>query len=183
MLLSVSETSHFLLTTQSLTLLPFSDYGYIVSVLPISLLLSRFPLIRSLALCVFVWGIVCILTVVVTNYPGLVVQRVALGLVEVSDSLLHSRPLSLTCWHLSQAAVSPGFVLLTSLWYKKEEQTMRLGIWYGATGVSRMTESASSERSDSLLLFFHLQLFSMVSGVINYGLGSAKGSLHPWKYM
>ncbi|KAG7095233.1 hypothetical protein E1B28_006007 [Marasmius oreades] len=87
-----------------------------------------------------IWGVVCILTVVVTSYRGLVVQRVFLGIVESS--------------------VSPGFVLITSLWYTKEEQTTRLGIWYSSTGI-----------------------FSMFSGIVNYGIGHAGGKLAAWKYM
>ncbi|CEQ40197.1 SPOSA6832_01764 [Sporobolomyces salmonicolor] len=88
----------------------------------------------------FFWGVTVILTVVVTSYEGLVVQRVFLGVLESS--------------------VSPGFVMITTQWYKKSEQAARLGIWYSATGI-----------------------FSAFSGVVNYGLGSAGGSLATWKYM
>ncbi|KAF8990131.1 MFS general substrate transporter [Hymenopellis radicata] len=115
-------------------------YGYIVGVLPIALLLQRLPLVKALSAFIFVWGVVCMLTVVVTGYAGLVVQRIFLGIVESS--------------------VSPGFVAITALWYTKEEQATRLGIWYGATGI-----------------------FSMFSGVVNYGIGHASGKLATWKYM
>lgn len=46
------------------------------------------------------------------------------------------------------------------MWYTKAELPLRLGIWYSATG-----------------------LFTIFSGVINYAIGHAKGSLSPWKYM
>ncbi|GAA5953621.1 hypothetical protein JCM21900_003365 [Sporobolomyces salmonicolor] len=115
-------------------------WGYIVAVLPFSLLLQRAPLAKTLAACIFLWGVTVILTVVVTSYEGLVVQRVFLGVLESS--------------------VSPGFVMITTQWYKKSEQAARLGIWYSATGI-----------------------FSAFSGVVNYGLGSAGGSLATWKYM
>lgn len=52
--------------------------------MPIALLLQRLPLIKTLSIFVFIWGVVCILTVVVTSYKGLIVQRVFLGLMEVS---------------------------------------------------------------------------------------------------
>lgn len=58
-------------------------YGYIVSVLPIALILQRLPIVKTLAAFIFVWGVVCLLTVVVKDYKGLVVQRVFLGLTEV----------------------------------------------------------------------------------------------------
>lgn len=63
-----------------------------------------------------------------------------------------------------ESAVSPGFVHITRSWYKRSEQPLRLGIWYSATG-----------------------LFSIFSGVINYGLGKAgsrtDAKLAAWKYM
>ena len=63
-----------------------------------------------------------------------------------------------------ESAVSPGFVQVTRSWYKRSEQPLRLGIWYSATG-----------------------LFSIFSGLVNYGLGKAGtragAKLHAWKYM
>ncbi|GAA5942843.1 uncharacterized protein JCM15063_002810 [Sporobolomyces koalae] len=115
-------------------------WGYIVAVLPFALLLQRLPLAKTLSACIFFWGVTVILTVVVQSYQGLVVQRVFLGVLESS--------------------VSPGFVMITTQWYRKSEQASRIGIWYSATGI-----------------------FSAFSGVVNYGLGKAGGSLHPWKYM
>lgn len=63
-----------------------------------------------------------------------------------------------------ESAVSPGFVLITRSWYKRSEQPLRLGIWYSATG-----------------------LFSIFSGLVNYGIGKAGtragAKLAAWKYM
>ncbi len=63
-----------------------------------------------------------------------------------------------------ESAVSPGFVMITRSWYKRSEQPLRLGIWYSATG-----------------------LFSIFSGLVNYGLGKAGSragaKLAAWKYM
>lgn len=86
-----------------------------------ALIFARAPLAKSCAIVVLLWGIVCILTVVCTNYPGFVAQRFFLGLME--------------------SAVSPAFVTVTCLWYKPSEQAVRMGIWYSATGVS--TSNAS----------------------------------------
>ncbi|GJN92671.1 hypothetical protein Rhopal_005706-T1 [Rhodotorula paludigena] len=115
-------------------------WGYIVAVLPFALALQRLPLSKALSLCIFLWGLTALLTIVCTSYEGLVVQRVFLGVLESS--------------------ISPGFVMITSQWYKKSEQAARLGIWYSATGI-----------------------FSAFSGVVFYGLGSADGSFAPWKRM
>ncbi|GAA5856058.1 hypothetical protein JCM8547_002960 [Rhodosporidiobolus lusitaniae] len=114
-------------------------WGYIIAVLPFALLLQRMPLARTLSILILLWGITAILTVVCHSYEGIVVQRVFLGVLESS--------------------VSPGFVMITNMWYRKSEQAARLGIWYSATGI-----------------------FSAFSGIVNYGLGSVGGS-SPWKYM
>ncbi|EJT96617.1 MFS general substrate transporter [Dacryopinax primogenitus] len=117
-------------------------WGYIVGVLPIALLLQRLPVAKALSTLIFVWGVIVILTVTVTSFPGAVVQRFFLGLVE--------------------SAVSPGFVLVSSMWYTRSELPLRLGIWYSATG-----------------------LFTIFSGLINWGIGSASQTapLPGWKYM
>lgn len=60
---------------------------------------------------------------------------------------------------LIESTVSPGFMILTSMFYKKSEQPIRLGIWYSATG-----------------------LFSIFSGVLNFAIGHADGN-SPWHYM
>lgn len=84
-----------------------------IGVLPIALVLQRFPVAKALSALIFVriasfplhlqlviealhlqiWGVIVMLTVVVTNYQGAIAQRFFLGLVE--------------------SAVSPGFVLGT----------------------------------------------------------------------
>ena len=118
--------------------------------LPFALLFARLPLARTAGVLVLIWGIVCLLTVTCDNYPGFVVQRIFLGLTE--------------------SAVSPAFVAITALWYKPREQAARLGIWYSATGV----------RLHRNLRLADEKIFSMFSGVINFGLGHAHSD-HPWK--
>jgi ACS family allantoate permease-like MFS transporter len=34
-----------------------------------------------------------------------------------------------------ESCVNPGFVLITSSWWKREEQVARLGLWYSANGL------------------------------------------------
>ena len=101
-------------------------WGYIVAVLPMALVFARAPLAKTCAFVVAIWGVVCLLTVVCHNYPGFVAQRFFLGLIE--------------------SAVSPAFVLVTTLWYKPEEQAVRMGIWYSATGVSCTFPNSSQSK-------------------------------------
>ncbi|KAF8913623.1 major facilitator superfamily domain-containing protein [Mucidula mucida] len=123
----------------STVMLRFTVDGYIVGVLPIALLLQRLPLVKALSAFILVWGVVCMLTVVVTGYTGLVIQRIFLGIVE--------------------SAVSPGFVAITALWYTKEEQATRLGIWYGATGIFSMFSGVPFAGSWTILWAFVVLFF------------------------
>jgi ACS family allantoate permease-like MFS transporter len=34
-----------------------------------------------------------------------------------------------------ESCLNPGFVLITSSWWKREEQTARIGLWYCANGL------------------------------------------------
>ncbi|CAE6435609.1 hypothetical protein ACGC1H_004646 [Rhizoctonia solani] len=132
----VSSTTRFSTATAAFY------WGFLAASYPMSLLLQKFPVGKILSLMVILWGVVVMLTVVVTSYPGIIVQRVFLGVIE--------------------SAVSPGFVIVSSMWYKRSEQPMRIGIWYSATG-----------------------LFSIFSGAVNYGIGKSaqNAPLATWKYM
>ncbi|KAH8695731.1 major facilitator superfamily domain-containing protein [Phaeosphaeriaceae sp. PMI808] len=61
---------------------------------------------------------------------------------------------------LLESGVSPMFMVIVGSFYKKNEQAFRMGVWYSCTGY-----------------------VSIFSPVVNYGLGQARGSLKPWKYM
>ncbi|TID22858.1 hypothetical protein E6O75_ATG02032 [Venturia nashicola] len=59
-----------------------------------------------------------------------------------------------------ESGISPMFMLVVGGWYKKDEQALRMGAWYCCTGY-----------------------VSIVSPLINYGLGHVHGSLSSWRYM
>ncbi|KAI0685496.1 MFS general substrate transporter [Cytidiella melzeri] len=119
-------------------------WGYIVGVLPIALILQRLPVVKALSALIFLWGLIVMLTVVVTGFHGAVAQRFFLGLVE--------------------SAVSPGFVLLCSRWYTKSELPLRLGIWYSATGLfsifSSVLNFAIGHAHGSLAPWKYMYLFA-----------------------
>ncbi|KAJ5712615.1 hypothetical protein N7493_009083 [Penicillium malachiteum] len=114
--------------------------GFIVGTYPAMTLAQRFPIERVASIIITLWGICLILTPVCSNYKGLYAQRFFLGMLE--------------------SGISPMFMLIVGGWYKKNEQAMRMGIWYSCTGY-----------------------VSIFSPLINYGLGHITGSLSPWKYM
>jgi MFS family permease len=59
-----------------------------------------------------------------------------------------------------ESGISPMFMLVVGGWYKKDEQALRMGAWYCCTGY-----------------------VSIVSPLINYGIGHINGSLHSWRIM
>ncbi|KAJ4374052.1 hypothetical protein N0V83_002791 [Neocucurbitaria cava] len=114
--------------------------GFIVGAYPAMVLAQRFPIERVASLIVIVWGICLILTTACHNYQALYAQRFFLGFLE--------------------AGISPMFMMIVGSFYKKNEQALRMGIWYSCTGY-----------------------VSVFSPLVNYAFGQAKGPLHPWKYM
>lgn len=114
--------------------------GFIVGAYPAMVLAQRYPVERVASGIVTIWGVCLILTVICQDYRGLYAQRFFLGLLE--------------------SGISPMFMLIVGSWYKKDEQAMRMGIWYSCTGY-----------------------VSCISPLINYGFGSIDPTGSSWRYM
>ncbi|KAL4780076.1 major facilitator superfamily domain-containing protein [Aspergillus varians] len=116
--------------------------GYIVWEYPTSRLLQWLPLAKYSAACIVIWGLVLTCFAGVNNYAGAVAIRLLLGVFE--------------------AAVTPGFTLLTSQWYTKYEQFSRVNIWFSFNGFGQI-----------------------LGGLVAYGIavGSEKhgSAIAPWK--
>jgi hypothetical protein len=65
-----------------------------------------------------VWGALLMTTPACYNFTGIAINRFLLGMVE--------------------AVVTPGFVLMTGMWYTSEEQPLRLEGWYCTNGIATM---------------------------------------------
>uniref|UniRef100_A0A093UZW9 Putative transporter n=1 Tax=Talaromyces marneffei PM1 TaxID=1077442 RepID=A0A093UZW9_TALMA len=59
----------------------------------------------------------------------------------------------------AESCSDPGFMLVTSMWYTRREQPVRIGLWYTANG-------------------FGIAL----GGLLGYGIGHIRGALPSWKY-
>ncbi|KAJ4318833.1 hypothetical protein N0V84_006646 [Fusarium piperis] len=114
--------------------------GYIIGAYPAMILAQRFPVERVASAIVTLWGICLILTTVCRSYRDLYAQRFFLGLLE--------------------SGISPMFMLMVGSWYKKNEQALRMGIWFSFTGY--------------VLIF---------SPLINFGFGSINPTGSSWRYM
>lgn len=81
-------------------------------------LLQTLPIAKYSGACVILWGLTLALFAVVHDFTGAAVVRFFLGAFE--------------------AAVTPGFALITSQWYKKSEQGSRTGIWFSFNGFAQI---------------------------------------------
>ncbi|OGE58608.1 hypothetical protein PENARI_c001G11152 [Penicillium arizonense] len=89
---------------------------YLFFELPTGFLMQRLPTAKYLGFNVTLWGLMTTLNCTAKNFPGLMVLRVLLGCFE--------------------SAIAPALILITSMWYKRDEQPRRMGIWYLGTGTA-----------------------------------------------
>jgi MFS family permease len=94
-------------TSQFSNLALFFYVSYLALEFPHGYGMQRLPTAKYLGAAVILWGLVTALTCVCKNYGALVATRVLLGCFE--------------------SAVAPSLILITSMWYKKNEQPLRTG--------------------------------------------------------
>ncbi|CAI7666354.1 unnamed protein product [Penicillium palitans] len=114
--------------------------GYLVASYPISLGFVRFPLGKYLSVLIFFWGVTLTLHAVTNNYASLMALRALLGVFE--------------------SAISPGFSLMTGMWYTPREHVSRHSIWFAGNAIA-----------------------SIIGTLIAYGLLRYEGTLAQWKLL
>ncbi|ODQ59895.1 hypothetical protein WICANDRAFT_83917 [Wickerhamomyces anomalus NRRL Y-366-8] len=132
--------------------------AYLVAEFPISQSLQRLPFVKTLSACIIIWGIVLCAHAGAHNSAQIITARVFLGLFESS--------------------ITPGFVILSSQWYKKEEQFARIAYWFSCNGAGSILGGAIGygllHHADSLgieswrVLFIVTGLLTVVFGVLFY---------------
>ncbi|KAI0378717.1 MFS general substrate transporter [Hypomontagnella monticulosa] len=115
-------------------------FGYLVAQWPAGYLLQRLPVGKFIGATAIVWGILTITTPACKNFAGVAVNRFLLGCFE--------------------AVVNPGFVLVLSMWWRQDEQPMRLTTYYCMNGFA-----------------------GIVGGLLGYAIGHIKSGLPPWMYI
>ncbi|KAH6688330.1 major facilitator superfamily domain-containing protein [Plectosphaerella plurivora] len=85
-------------------------FGYLVANYPVSILLVKLPLAKTMAASIVIWAVILGCHGAASNFVGLCILRVLLGAFE--------------------STISPGFTLVTGLWYKPSEHAARHGIWF-----------------------------------------------------
>ncbi|KAF7670606.1 mfs general substrate transporter [Alternaria burnsii] len=92
--------------------------GILVGEWPQNFLLQKLPLAKMLSVNVFIWGTVVACSAASTNFASLMAVRFLLGFFE--------------------SCVQPAMMLLTSMWYTREEQSLLNSLWYCMSGVQLM---------------------------------------------
>ncbi|KAA8569785.1 hypothetical protein EYC84_001364 [Monilinia fructicola] len=114
-------------------------FGWLAWAFPTNYLMQKFPVAKYLAFNIFMWGALLMCQAAARNFTELAVLRALSGAAEgCSDS---------------------SFMIITSMWYTRREQPIRIGLWYSANGVG-----------------------IALGGLIGYGIGNIRGSLPSWKY-
>ncbi|KAH8661979.1 major facilitator superfamily domain-containing protein [Xylariales sp. PMI_506] len=81
---------------------------------PQNYIIARVPVAKYLGASIMAWGAVLACHAACSSFTGLVTVRTLLGLFE--------------------SACQPAFVVLSSVWYKREEQASRVTFWYMMNG-------------------------------------------------
>ncbi|KAI8626136.1 MFS general substrate transporter [Xylariaceae sp. FL1651] len=114
--------------------------GYLVAQPLAGLLLQRLPLGKFIGSTALVWGLLTITTPACTTFAGIAANRFLLGAFE--------------------SVVNPGFVLCLSMWYRSDEQPMRMVSYYCMNGVA-----------------------GIFGGLLGYAIGHITTGLQPWQYV
>ncbi|KAB8288506.1 hypothetical protein EYC80_010171 [Monilinia laxa] len=114
-------------------------FGWLAWSFPTNYLMQKFPVAKYLAFNIFMWGALLMCQAAARNFTELAVLRALSGAAEgCSDS---------------------SFMIITSMWYTRREQPIRIGLWYSANGIG-----------------------IALGGLIGYSIGNIRGSLASWKY-
>ncbi|KAJ5885998.1 uncharacterized protein N7473_008672 [Penicillium subrubescens] len=85
---------------------------------PTNWIIQRVPIAKYLGINICLWGTILALHAACHNFTGLVIVRTLLGIFE--------------------ACCQPTFVLLSSMWYKREEQAATVTYWYMMNGAQQI---------------------------------------------
>ncbi|CVL11142.1 related to DAL5-Allantoate and ureidosuccinate permease [Fusarium proliferatum] len=96
-------------------------FGYLAATYPVSILLVKFPIAKLLASSILIWAVVLGCHGASENFTALCSLRVLLGAFE--------------------ATISPGFTLITGLWYKPSEHAARHSLWFLGNSVGSLLGS------------------------------------------
>lgn len=92
--------------------------SYLVFEYPQNLALQRFPVGKWMSCNIFIWGVALCSHAACKNFAGLFVVRLILGACEGS--------------------ITAGFMIVSSMFYTRNEQTVRVGYWFLMNGTAQI---------------------------------------------
>ncbi|KAI1651138.1 MFS general substrate transporter [Daldinia loculata] len=114
-------------------------FGWLFWSIPSNLIMQRCPPAYYLAFNIFMWGVLLMAQAAAKDFAGLTALRILSGAFE--------------------AIADPAFMLITSMYYTREEQPSRISAWYAWNGIGIAG-----------------------GGLIGYGIGQIEGALRSWRY-
>ncbi|TKA82447.1 hypothetical protein B0A49_00046 [Cryomyces minteri] len=114
-------------------------FGYLIFEYPTSFAMQKYSVAKWLSANIFIWGGICMALGGAQSFPALAALRFILGMLE--------------------SCSTPEFLLLTAMWYKVDEQPIRIGYWSTFLGLA-----------------------NAFSGLLAYGIGHVHGGLATWRY-
>ncbi|KAF9558501.1 MFS general substrate transporter [Agrocybe pediades] len=139
-ILGIRESTH-LSTNQYNWLGTIFYLSYLLFEFPQNLCLQRFPVGKWMSFNIFVWAVALASHAACKNFAGLFVVRLILGMCEGS--------------------ITAGFMIVSSMFYTRTEQTLRVGYWFLMNGTAQI-----------------------ISGFISFGALHIKTeSFEPWQWL
>ncbi|CAH0041940.1 unnamed protein product [Clonostachys rhizophaga] len=114
-------------------------FGWLVWAIPSNLLMQRSPPAWYLSFNIFMWGALLMAQAGAHNFAGLLALRILSGAFE--------------------AIADPAFMLITTMFFTREEQPSRISAWYAWNGIGVAG-----------------------GGLIGYAIGHIQGALASWRY-
>lgn len=96
-------------------------FGYLAFQPLAARLLAYCPLGRFVAFISLMWAVLLFCTAGASNFSGMMALRFLLGMAE--------------------GGISPAYVLITGMWYKKDEIPLRITLWYCGNGFAIILQS------------------------------------------
>jgi len=116
-ILGIREATH--LTTNQYNWLGTIFYlSYLAFEYPQNLALQRFPVGKWMSINIFIWGVALSAHAACKNFTGLFIVRFILGICEGS--------------------ITAGFLIVSSMFYTRNEQTLRVGYWFLMNGTAQI---------------------------------------------
>ncbi|KAI8282142.1 hypothetical protein K4K60_003720 [Colletotrichum sp. SAR11_57] len=138
-----------------------TNIGYLLFSYPSSWCLQRFPIGKFVSIMLLCWGTLLVATVGAKNFAGIMTLRFLLGGLE--------------------ACIGPAWMLVTSMFWTRDEQPLRMCIWLGCNGISLMLGSGISWGlgTTTHTALAPWQLIFLVIGVITLFIGGIALFLFP----